>query len=365
MSNVIIFGGTKFFGIDLVEKMLASGHVVTIVSRVERLPKLLQGRVTHIREDLNLQMDVTSAAQSARIAKLFLDSEFDIIIDNISWQVGEVEGITAALKSSGRTIEQYILCSSVAVYNLWNKGRTIADWSSDALKEEEADLNQVNYSPEVFSPTFSGFYRFYANGKRTVERELLVASSQQRFAYTIMRPVVIEGANDPHNRTWYWVQRLLDKKPILIPSEDTMTTYRHVHASDVAQAFSSAVGNHKAFNQTFNIAGEEILTVEEYVLKVADALGISRVEVLLVPISPEMAADKISGFEFPPFFSGVAFVSDIAKAKERLGYSPKTIDDWMMATINRLLESQTILPNSLGYEKRAQEVALAEDILVQ
>jgi NAD(P)-dependent dehydrogenase (short-subunit alcohol dehydrogenase family) len=53
MSNIIFFGGTKFFGLLLAEKLLSAGHNLIMVSRIKELPGSLKGRVQHICEEIS------------------------------------------------------------------------------------------------------------------------------------------------------------------------------------------------------------------------------------------------------------------------------------------------------------------------
>jgi nucleoside-diphosphate-sugar epimerase len=362
MANIMVLGGTKFFGITMVEKLLAEGHDVTVISRVKELPESLKGKVSHISEDIGFQEGETADQRTSRLAKLIQAKKVDIVIDNVSWLAGEVEGFIKALSIAGKSISQYVLCSSVAAYNDWNKQKTQNSHEIVLLKEDEVDLTKTGYNPDVFSPAFGGFYKMYAEGKRKAEQELVTSSKQFNFPYTIMRPAVIEGSNDPHNRTWYWIQRLLDGGEILIPDSDTKTFYKHVYAEDVAQAFCNATGNKSAYNEIFNIAGNDTLSVEEYIYKLAELLNISKENVRLVKINPKEAASKISGFEFPPFFSEVAFITNIEKAAKHLNFQPQAFQKWMGEIVKKIGARKNQLPLSLGYDKRAEEITLAKSI---
>src|SRR3982750_526657 len=112
MANIMVLGGTKFFGITMVEKLLAEGHDVTVISRVKELPESLKGKVSHISEDIGFQEGETADQRTSRLAKLIQAKKVDIVIDNVSWLAGEVEGFIKALSIAGKSISQYVLCSS-------------------------------------------------------------------------------------------------------------------------------------------------------------------------------------------------------------------------------------------------------------
>jgi hypothetical protein len=54
--NILIIGGTTFFGQDIVELALAAGHSVTLFSRGNQQPEFWD-RITHIAGDRNDQAD--------------------------------------------------------------------------------------------------------------------------------------------------------------------------------------------------------------------------------------------------------------------------------------------------------------------
>lgn len=354
MANIVILGGTKFFGILLVDKLLKDSHNITVISRAKELPPLLKGRgIQHICIDIEALAGESSHSRIERLKQMFssLVIDIDVVVDNISWQSQSVTGVVHALYEARKIIQQYILCSSVAVYNNWNIGHG----KSNGLKEGDIDLQAEGYLPEVDCPTFSGFYHIYANGKRLAEIELIASAKEFDFSYTIMRPVVIEGVNDPHMRTWYWAQRLLDGGQILIPDTVPETLYRHVCVEDVAEAFYLAVINRTAFNKIYNVAGEEIFSVEEYLGRMAKALGLVDPSNRLVSVEPGNVREQIPDFEFPPFFSGFALSSDIAQAKRDLNYKPTPFDQWMGGLAQFILTVRSTLPDSLGYQSRREE----------
>lgn len=356
MLEVAILGGTKFFGLKLANKLIDSKYRITIFSRIKNLPDELCGHdVNHCRIDLSPQENETPSHRVMRIKNVFNQYKLNIIIDNISMTEGDIDTFASALKDQ-KNLKQYILCSSVAVYNSWNK--SYSGMSKQLLKEEDVNLSLTDYSPENTSPSFKDFYNQYVIGKRKIELEALKNFPKLGVNYTIFRPSVIEGSGDPFLRTWYWVQRLQDKKPILIPETHYPTAYKHVFVDDVANAFALAVNNPSAYNKIFNLSGDKILSVKEYLDDLADKIGIPTNSIELVEVDPDKAYEELPGFDFPPFFSDVALLSDNSALKKQLGFKPSDYDRWMKQTVDLLLEqdkNNTILP-SQGYSKRESEV---------
>lgn len=398
MAHILFLGGTKFFGLRTSQQLIAAGHKVTLISRIKELPPVLEGKVEHICEDLEVLDDTCLPRTASIIQKVLEDKDIEIIIDTISWRKTEITAIALGIEQSKKHISQYIFCSSVAVYDNWSTivaqtQTTSSSSSSDIstnsvwdlsirvplfsgpqkeligeelrfrpLIETDATLDSFGHYPQTYAPSFSDFYSFYANGKRVTEKELVEWANKLHFAFTILRPSVIEGENDLHARTWYWVQRLLDGNPILVPDTTPATLYQHVYVDDVANAFFQAINNPNAFNQTFNISGKEVFTVHDYILKIASILDISFDKVVLVPLNEETKKSLSWTFEFPPFFQGLSITTSIEKAESIIGYTPSQSDVWLRNTITWLIETREKHANSLGYEQRSQEIELAHKL---
>ena len=75
-KDVLILGGTRYFGRSIVEEMLAAGHRVTIFTR-GNLKHNFSSVVTHIIGD---RMDFPL------FCELFRDKYFDAVIDNIGFR---------------------------------------------------------------------------------------------------------------------------------------------------------------------------------------------------------------------------------------------------------------------------------------
>ncbi len=350
--NIAILGGTKFFGRILTDHLLKAGHELTIYSRVKTLPTELEGKVRHVQVDIAQQSEELPEARPTRLRPFFEGiPPHDIVIDNISMFTGDVAAITSVLNTS--KLQQFVLCSSALAYDPWNLGFTsLEEYREHLLKEDDINLNAIGFRPQ-FPSMFNGFLDLYATGKRQCELELMSAARESGFNYTIMRPAVIEGPGDFHWRTWYWAQRLLDHKPILVPPSTPMSIYRHVFAPDVADAFFRVIGNPVCYNQAYNVCGDEILTVNEYLSKMAELLGFEKPQTIPMP-SHDISESKL---EFPVCFSGFAVLQDNSKLKRDTGFIPTPFYAWMNETLSWLLSENSAgrAPASLGYEQREIE----------
>jgi len=325
--RILMIGGTEFFGKLLVDRLLHAGHEVTLLTRGNKKPAEFWSRVSHIECDRTHYADFKSKLE---------ERNFDVVIDNVVSGRADIESIIDVFASKERP-PQYIFCSSVAVYPDWSRVSGELDERSASLELEAGDDWKIAY----------------ANGKREAEKYLV--EHHGAMPYTIMRPTVIEGPEDPHKRTWFWIQRLQDGAPIILSTRDLHTLYRHVSPVDVAQAFFLAVGNEKAFNQTYNVAGKEVLTIKEYIRHLANVLG--KEDIALCWLPEAELNRELPGYALPPFFERVRLTSNIGKIRAELGYEPQDTDTWLEETVKAFSEEAVL---SQGYEHRDDERRVAD-----
>lgn len=122
--RILVIGGTQFFGKLIVEQFLARGDQVTIFSRGLRRPEFWDA-VEHIPGDRD---DHAAFVRSLR------QHAFDVVIDNIAFDQGDVE---AAIQAFAGRVGRYVLTTSGAVYatRRFDAVRRLAP-----IREEDADL---------------------------------------------------------------------------------------------------------------------------------------------------------------------------------------------------------------------------------
>ena len=102
-KDVLVLGGTRYFGRSIVEEMLAAGHRVSIFTRGNLKPNF-SSEVTHIIGD---RMDFQL------FSELFRDKYLDAVIDNIGYLPAVME---EALNVFGGNVGVYIYTSSISAY---------------------------------------------------------------------------------------------------------------------------------------------------------------------------------------------------------------------------------------------------------
>ncbi len=322
--KILVIGGTKFFGLRIVEKLLDRGDDVTVYSRGRSRPAVLE-HVTHIQGDRDDREGFERALGSL---------EFDAVIDNIAFT--EDHGRSAYGLLRGRT-GQYLVCSSVSVYKDVPRYRV--------LYEEEVDLTKRVGEP-------------YGDGKRALEQALW-KNLYEDLPITVFRPTVVEGPRDPAMRAWYYLQRFLDGGPVLIPREIPDILLRIVYADDVADAFIAAIRNPAAYNRVYNLGGEEIFTLLDYADMVRSAAG-GGSPIVQCPMADIRQAPGLG--DYHPEYLGFDSVPDISAARRDLHYRPAPVQTRIGETVEwlRSLEGR---PDSRGYLSRHAEIDLAGALL--
>lgn len=105
--RILIFGGTRFFGIHTVNELIQNGHDVAIATR-GMIPDKFGGRVTRIILDRN---------NHESIRQRLAGKHYDVVIDKLAYCSNDVKQIFDVIDC-----DKYIQMSSTAVYDpkRWN-----------------------------------------------------------------------------------------------------------------------------------------------------------------------------------------------------------------------------------------------------
>jgi len=332
--RVLVIGGTGFNGRRIVARLLDHDHSVTVVARGD-LPSAWQARVAQIRVDRK-----DAAAFGAACAGL----EFDAVIDNIAYAPADARGALEALEAR---IGQYLFTSTMAVYHDLLRRRS-------PVQEDEVRLDFWPGPDEgletALHPTRG---HAYAIEKREVERVVQDA----RVPWTALRASMIVGPDDWVGVIWWWIQRILDRGPILIPETGHGHAFQVTYVEDLADACVAALGNRVAYRRAYSVAGPELLTAESLAGALAAPLG-GGGECVRVPPSV-IAAAGLDTYRVP--LAGLPFghvLLDTCRAQHELSFTATPLDTWARATAEGCAASP---PDSASrhYDLRAREIELA------
>ena len=225
MKKILIMGGNQFVGKEIVKKFLEKDYTIYILNR---------GTRKNIEEAIFFKVDRDNFIEMENILK---NIDVDIIIDVSVYTEEQVDILHKVMKNR---FKQYILISSASVYNNIE--------STPANEESQTGENLI--------------WGDYAKNKYLAEKKTIENSKIYNFKYTIFRPFYIYGVGNNLDRENYFFSRIKYNLPIYIPSKNNIIQFGYVE--DLALAIESSIGNSDFYNQTFNISGDEYVTMSEF-----------------------------------------------------------------------------------------------------
>ena len=225
MKKILIMGGNQFVGKEIVKKFLEKDYTVYVLNR---------GTRKNIEEVIFFKVDRDNFIEMENILK---NIDVDIIIDVSAYTEEQVDILHKVMKNR---FKQYILISSASVYNNIE--------STPANEESQTGENLI--------------WGDYAKNKYLAEKKTIENSKIYNFKYTIFRPFYIYGVGNNLDRENYFFSRIKYNLPIYIPSKNNIIQFGYVE--DLALAIESSIGNSDFYNQTFNISGDEYVTMSEF-----------------------------------------------------------------------------------------------------
>ncbi|MSS70512.1 MAG: NAD-dependent epimerase/dehydratase family protein [Candidatus Latescibacteria bacterium] len=327
--KVLIIGGTRYMGRVAVQRLLERGDSVTVFSRGNVQPEWWD-QVAHIPGDRKDRADF-----SARLK----GKTFDAVIDTQAFQKEDVESSAEVFRGN---VGRYLMVSTGSVY-LDGK----LDFSAHCpFRESDVDWRALDYTyPEGEDP--------YGVGKRHCEKWLCENSP---MPYTIIRVPAVMGWDDPTGRMWWWVQRALDGKGVLIPMEHR-APFRTLYMEDAASNFLRALDSPRAANRTYHIATQEVLTPERWAGLIYQAAG-HECRITYVPEQVIRSQEVLNAYA-PPLTRPIPYIHDLSRAEDDFGFQTTPVAQWIQRTVDWYRENPPSAP-SKGYEHREAEGALME-----
>lgn len=189
--KILVIGGTKFFGVHMINKLVKEGHDVTIATR-------------GLHEDPfgdYVKRIVFDRSDEESCAKAFSDLYFDVVIDKIAYCSNDIVRIAGAINC-----KRYVCMSTTAVYQPLTIGTCEDDYCAlddyENIKWcERADLD-------------------YAEGKRNVERAIFLAEIGGSTENILFRCPFVVGPDDYTRRLHFYIEHVVGGIPMAIDNLD-------------------------------------------------------------------------------------------------------------------------------------------------
>ncbi|MBF6589618.1 MAG: NAD-dependent epimerase/dehydratase family protein [Ktedonobacterales bacterium] len=259
--RIVVIGGTRFMGPEVVRRLRADGHDVTVFHRGETLGDL-PPEVRHITGDRHRLADAASAFR--RVAP-------EVVLDMIPFTEEDARGLMAAFTGLARRV---VAISSQDVYRAFGRVNRFEPGPPDPrVLTEDAPLRERLYPHRGETPRAEGDPLRWRDDydKILVER---VVMGEADLPGTILRLPAVYGPLDYQHRTFEYLRRMDDNRPaILLDAGLARWRWSRGYVEDVAHAITLAVTREQATGRVYNVAEPSALSMTEWIRAIGQAAG--------------------------------------------------------------------------------------------
>ncbi|WP_432113579.1 NAD-dependent epimerase/dehydratase family protein [Streptomyces sp. S1] len=290
--DVLVIGGSRYFGKRVIALLRESGHRVTVLNRGSSGVPDGMGHLVADRDD------------EAALESVLAGRSFDVVLDQVCYTPRQAE--IARRVFTGR-VRRYVMTSTVEVY--------ADEDSAGPVPESALDLASVAVDPGAAwdDPEFRDAH--YGEGKRQAEA---VFAAGAPFAWASVRVAhVLGGDDDFTGRLDHYVRRVRDGEPIAVPAVNRPATY--VYVDEIAAFLAWAV--EADFTGPVNAHSHGPLHTADLCAEIERQVGGRTV-------FREVEVGEISPFSFARSYG-----MDNARATE-LGYSFSHSSEWLARAVS-------------------------------
>lgn len=272
--NVLVVGGTRFMGVQLVRELINRGNIVTIATR------------GNVKDNFGmyvnrLRMDV-SDAESVKAA--LSGKYFDVVFDNIAYCSIYANNVLSNVRCG-----KYIQLSSVEAY-------------ADLI----VDMKEEHFDPYKLTVELCDQRAGYVKGKQQAEAVVYQKHSNVP-AVTVRIPYVTKT-----ERLYYYCNHVVKQLPMNIP--DISKGFTFIRDTEVGKFLPWLAA--QDYKGPINLASEGMVTVKQILDYIESKVG------------KKAVIDTKNGSESPfNVYKEKTFSMNMDKAKT-LGYNTSNIDDW-------------------------------------
>lgn len=333
--KIFIIGGTGFISKNIVDILLNRGHDVTVFTRGKSVNPFDKNKNLHfVSGNRNNDSDLKTALDK---------NNFDVVYDMAAYTE---EQSRAAIKIFKGHIGRFIHCSTVSVYMVSD------DIQCPITEDQDKRKLMCNFPRNPFGMD-------YGINKRKCEDVLWTAHNPKSFPVTMLRPGFVSGPEDKTRRDFFWIQRIFDDKPLLVPGSGDFA-FQQVYVKDTAKAFCEVIEFDVTIGEAYNVASEEIYSLNEYLFMISKILNknpelvhIEQTEFDSLDISYSPGADVF------PFNTRRTAVFSLDKIKKHLNYKSTPFQEWMPVTIDWYRRN---VKESFGYSARNKELEIIRQL---
>lgn len=284
--KILVIGGTRFFGIHMVNELLAAGHDVTIATR-QKASDSFGDKVKRIFLERTKEESIRQALNG---------THYDVVIDKIAYCSNDIRHVMDVIDC-----DKYIYMSSTSVYNPKHINTVEADF--DGFE------NELIWCDRKAFP--------YEQIKRQAEYALWQQYSDEKWI-AVRYPFVI-GKDDYTKRLLFYVEHTMKSIPMNIDNVHCQVSYIR---SDEAGKFLAFLVD-KDVKGAINGASDGTISIKEIIEYVEKKTGTK-------------AIIDSAGEDAP--YNGVPEYSICTDKAKSLGYQFTELKDWIYELLDYFIQ---------------------------
>ncbi|MCR5650331.1 MAG: NAD-dependent epimerase/dehydratase family protein [Lachnospiraceae bacterium] len=281
--NILVVGGTRFFGIPMVSKLITDGHDVTVATRGQHRDPF-EGKCRHIVMDRDDPESVKKALDKY---------EFDTVIDKISYCSNDVKNLLQNL-----SCKKYIQMSSCAVY-----------------REAKTGIKEEDFDTASYELKWEGRSGDYPEGKRQAERAALEFVDASKCLF--VRYPVVMGEHDHTGRIEFYVNHITGGIPMYVDNMDVRMPF--IHEKEAGEFIAHLAG--LDVTGAVNGSSEGSITMRQFIGYIENKTG-------------KKAVFDNKG-EAAPYNGTLADVSYDTTKAEKTDFKFSAVDEWIYGLLDR------------------------------
>ncbi|GKX30747.1 epimerase [Vallitalea longa] len=198
--KILVLGGTRFFGVHMVNALIKNGHDVTIATR----------GLTKDNFGEKVDRIIIERTSSDSMAKAFGSKHYDVVCDNLAYCSNDVKYLLDNIECN-----RYVMTSSASVYDNLHMGITESEYDPYTYGLKWCSRNDYIY-PEIKRQAECALFRAYPH----------VQAVAVRFPYVI-------GQDDYTERLYFYVNSIVNGIPMNINGLDEQIPF--VKSSEAGQ----------------------------------------------------------------------------------------------------------------------------------
>lgn len=319
--KILICGGTRFYGVQLVKQLSMAQHSVTVISR--SIPSEPIEGVHYIQGEIEEEIETSIKKE-----------EYDFAVNNICMCKSDAENY---MRYIAKYAKNHILISSIGVYEANQEKRIPEEDDFRPQYEAEGNINEAYHD------------------KREAERVYMKNISKERLF--ILRPSVLIGKMDWTDRLGFYIQRLLDGGGIItvLDGENYFQWAYDFQLAAVVQDIIENSGNYRF--AVYNVADNQYMTFRKFLVQLASVLKVKEFFILSMQ-KAGLTKTPYEGFRDP--YGKADCVCDTSRLENLTGSLLMAKSDILKEIVLERAD-RLDLKNSPDYEKRVAEIAYIEE----